>query len=181
LVLHISHRKARRSLYLTHEPGSLASSAVLTHRSGLGSRLSPWDTDAQLQEKLRGVHFSLDPSTGALVIDEGVAGEAYGRPISAYGSRTSMYGSSSPRTSRVGATEEGIRLLEVQQDDSRHESSLSLSSSDTKTPPEVTTTEVKSAEVPVLPYGTRHSPPRSSRLSEVTFGESFALDKRTTP
>ncbi|CAL1702679.1 unnamed protein product [Somion occarium] len=74
IVLHTLHLRIRRrsGLYLTTEPGSIATSVALTSHSGFGQLLYPYDDRSMMQKKLQGFRFSLDKRTGAIVADEDV-------------------------------------------------------------------------------------------------------------
>lgn len=111
LFLHLAHRRARSTLRLTHSPGSLASSAALTARSGFGELLAPYDTNDTLKDKLAHLRFRLDPRTGAVIADaingrEGV----YGKRISSVGAKDV---GSAPGTPWVGISGEERREEEV--------------------------------------------------------------------
>ena len=67
--MHLAHLRARRKLYLTVHPGSIAAVVALTSHSGFGELLYPYDDKATIKRKLAGLRFSLDPRTGAVVAD----------------------------------------------------------------------------------------------------------------
>ena len=70
LFVHISHRRARRNLWLTAPPGSIAATVALTSRSGFGELLLPYDDEATIRRKLTGRKFYLDQRTGAILADD---------------------------------------------------------------------------------------------------------------
>jgi hypothetical protein len=70
LAVHTVHKRIRRMVHLTSPPGSIAGTVALTARSGFGELLVPYDTPATMKRKLEGLHFRLDPRTGAIVADE---------------------------------------------------------------------------------------------------------------
>lgn len=70
MLLHVLHRRARSSLYLTSAPGSIAQIVSLTSHAGFGRKLFPYDNGEKLEEKLEGMRFSLDMRTGAILADE---------------------------------------------------------------------------------------------------------------
>jgi hypothetical protein len=70
LFVHIMHRHARRNLWLTTPPGSIAAIVSLTARSGFGDLLLPYDDTRTIGRKLRGLTFRLDRRTGAIVADD---------------------------------------------------------------------------------------------------------------
>ncbi|KII84757.1 hypothetical protein PLICRDRAFT_94907 [Plicaturopsis crispa FD-325 SS-3] len=70
IVVHFIHSRARRNLYLTSPPGSIAAIVSLTSRSGFGDLLLPYDDEETLRRKLSGLRFRLDRRTGAIVADE---------------------------------------------------------------------------------------------------------------
>ena len=72
LVLHAFHLRIRREsgLYLTTEPGTIATSIALTSHSGFGQLLYPYDDRDTMEKKLQGFRFSLDKRSGAIVADE---------------------------------------------------------------------------------------------------------------
>lgn len=67
--MHISHRRARRNLWLASLPGSIASIAALTAHSGFGELLFPYDDIPTIDRKLAGFKFYLDQRTGAILAD----------------------------------------------------------------------------------------------------------------
>ncbi|KAG8215750.1 hypothetical protein J3R82DRAFT_7648 [Butyriboletus roseoflavus] len=69
-VVHYLHRRARRKLWLTSPPGSIAAIVSLTSRSGFGALLLPYDDEGQMQHRLAGLTFGLDPRTGAIIAEE---------------------------------------------------------------------------------------------------------------
>lgn len=69
-VVHYLHRRARRNLWLTSPPGSIAAIVSLTSRSGFGDLLLPYDDEGQMQHRLAGLTFGLDQRTGAIVAEE---------------------------------------------------------------------------------------------------------------
>lgn len=79
-VTHYLHRRARRRLWLTSPPGSIAAIVSLTSRSGFGELLLPYDDEHRMQENLAGLTFRLDRRTGAILAEEdfGAAGGADG-------------------------------------------------------------------------------------------------------
>jgi uncharacterized membrane protein len=68
-ILHVKHRRARKNLFLTHCPGSIASTVAMTGRSGFGEILVPYDTQETIKEKLGPLRFRLDARTGAILAD----------------------------------------------------------------------------------------------------------------
>lgn len=72
LAVQILHSRARRELYLTSFPGTIASIVSLTSRSGFGDLLVPYDTDTTLKKKLEGIRFRLDKRTGAVLADDDI-------------------------------------------------------------------------------------------------------------
>ena len=70
LFVHFSHRRARRALWLTSRPGSIAAIVSLTNRSGFGDLLVPYDDEDSIKRKLVGLTFRLDRRTGAIVADD---------------------------------------------------------------------------------------------------------------
>jgi hypothetical protein len=72
LVIQFKHHAARRTLYLTSPPGSMATVISLASRSGFGELLLPYDDEKTLKKKLAGLRFRLDSRTGAIVVDESV-------------------------------------------------------------------------------------------------------------
>ena len=68
--MHNSHKHARRNLWLTARPGSIAASVALTSRSGFGELLLPYDDRATMSRKLTGLRFYLDQRTGAILADD---------------------------------------------------------------------------------------------------------------
>lgn len=70
LVVHYLHRRARRTLWLTSPPGSIAAIVSLTSRSGFGELLLPYDDERRMQDSLAGLTFCLDQRTGAIVAEE---------------------------------------------------------------------------------------------------------------
>lgn len=72
LVLHAFHLRIRRKagLYLTTNPGNIATSIALTSYSGFGQLLYPHDSRDTMLEKLEGFRFSLDKRTGAIIANE---------------------------------------------------------------------------------------------------------------
>lgn len=70
VVVHYLHRRARRKLWLTSPPGSIAAIVSLTSRSGFGELLLPYDDERRMQDNLAGLTFCLDQRTGAVVAEE---------------------------------------------------------------------------------------------------------------
>jgi len=70
LVVHITHMRVRRNLWLTSPPGSIAAIVSLTSRSGFGDVLLPYDDEATIARKLKGLRFGLDGRTGAIVAED---------------------------------------------------------------------------------------------------------------
>ncbi|KAI9463877.1 hypothetical protein HD554DRAFT_2123510 [Boletus coccyginus] len=70
LVVHYLHRRARRRLWLTSPPGSIAAIVSLTSRSGFGELLLPYDDERRMRDSLAGLTFRLDRRTGAIVAEE---------------------------------------------------------------------------------------------------------------
>ena len=70
LAVHYLHRRARRRLWLTSPPGSIAAIVSLTSRSGFGELLLPYDDERQMRDNLAGLTFRLDRRTGAIVAEE---------------------------------------------------------------------------------------------------------------
>lgn len=69
-AVHYMHRRARRKLWLTSPPGSIAAIVSLTSRSGFGELLLPYDDERRMQDNLAGLTFRLDRRTGAIVAEE---------------------------------------------------------------------------------------------------------------
>lgn len=69
-IVHYLHRQARRKLWLTSPPGSIAAIVSLTSRSGFGELLLPYDDQRRMQDNLAGLTFRLDRRTGAIVAEE---------------------------------------------------------------------------------------------------------------
>ncbi|KAL4065570.1 hypothetical protein V8B97DRAFT_1150922 [Scleroderma yunnanense] len=69
-IVHFLHAKARRKLWLTSPPGSIASIVAMTSRSGFGELLLPYDDEERMRTNLTGLKFRLDPRTGAIVAEE---------------------------------------------------------------------------------------------------------------
>ncbi|KIJ67191.1 hypothetical protein HYDPIDRAFT_25666 [Hydnomerulius pinastri MD-312] len=74
LVVHFLHKRARRNLWLTSPPGSIAAIVSLTSRSGFGELLLPYDDERRMRENLAGLTFRLDRRTGAIVAEEDLSG-----------------------------------------------------------------------------------------------------------
>ncbi|OJA11337.1 hypothetical protein AZE42_04932 [Rhizopogon vesiculosus] len=70
LIVHILHKRARRNLWLTSPPGSIAAIVSLTSRSGFGELLLPYDDEARMKSNLAGLTFRLDKRTGAILAEE---------------------------------------------------------------------------------------------------------------
>lgn len=70
LVVHFLHSRARRGLWLTSPPGSIAAIISLTWRSGFGERLLPYDNKERMEDRLSDLTFRLDDYTGAIVAEE---------------------------------------------------------------------------------------------------------------
>jgi len=70
LLVHLAHRHARRNLWLTSPPGSIASIVSLTSRSGFGELLVPYDDEESIKRKLAGLRFRIDRRTGAILAEE---------------------------------------------------------------------------------------------------------------
>jgi len=70
----VLNRRARRKLYLTTPPGSIAAIVSLTSRSGFGDLLLPYDDQQKISRKLQGLRFGLDARTGAIVADDAAVG-----------------------------------------------------------------------------------------------------------
>jgi len=70
LIVHILHQRARRHLWLTSPPGSIAAILSLTSRSGFGELLLPYDDEERMKNNLAGLTFRLDRRTGAIVAEE---------------------------------------------------------------------------------------------------------------
>ncbi|KAG9312527.1 hypothetical protein JVU11DRAFT_6922 [Chiua virens] len=69
-VVHYLHNRARRELWLTSPPGSIAAIVSLTSRSGFGELLLPYDDERRMADNLAGLTFCLDRRTGAIVAEE---------------------------------------------------------------------------------------------------------------
>jgi len=83
LVIHFMHFRQRRSVYLAHCPGSIASAVALTAHSGFGELMLPYDDEAALSRALAPLRFCLDRRTGAIVVDDSsiqYAGEIPAQP-----------------------------------------------------------------------------------------------------
>ena len=76
LVLHSIHHRQRRNIRLAHSPGTICSAVALSWHSGFGELLMPYDNEAQFSRKLAPLRFSLDPRTGAIVVDDSAIAEA---------------------------------------------------------------------------------------------------------
>ena len=77
LVIHYLHRRARRRLWLTSPPGSIAAITSLTSRSGFGELLLPYDDERRMRDNLAGLRFRLDRRTGAIVAEEDFGAAEY--------------------------------------------------------------------------------------------------------
>lgn len=75
LFVHIINRMARRKVYLTTPPGSIAAIVSLTSRSGFGDLLLPFDDEATITSKLADLRFGLDKRTGAIVANDDGTGQ----------------------------------------------------------------------------------------------------------
>jgi len=80
ILIHWLHLRMRRhaKLHLTSQPGSIATSVALTAHSGFGTLLLPYDDTETMRQKLKGMRFSLDARTGAIVADEFDVGDGDG-------------------------------------------------------------------------------------------------------
>ncbi|KIK92516.1 hypothetical protein PAXRUDRAFT_829886 [Paxillus rubicundulus Ve08.2h10] len=74
LVVHFLHERARRNLWLTSPPGSIAAIVSMTSRSGFGELLLPYDDERRMKNNLSGLKFCLDRRTGAIVAEEDFTG-----------------------------------------------------------------------------------------------------------
>ncbi|KAH8826757.1 hypothetical protein DL96DRAFT_1604192, partial [Flagelloscypha sp. PMI_526] len=82
IFVHLTFRRYRNQLHLYAPPGTIAHTVALTAHSGFGQLLVPYDTPEQMLERLKGLKFTLDKRTGAIVADEDLADidEAYALP-----------------------------------------------------------------------------------------------------
>lgn len=117
LVLHFFHLRIRRrsGLYLTTEPGSIATSIALTSHSGFGQLLYPYDDRDMMEKKLQGFRFSLDKRSGAIVADEdetdwepGFRPASLRQSLAVDGDRFSMRGSVMASASRLSLAAEDV-------------------------------------------------------------------------
>ncbi|KAJ6589239.1 hypothetical protein B0H19DRAFT_923038, partial [Mycena capillaripes] len=67
LILHLVHMRQRRRFFLAASPGSIAHIMSLGAHARFPERLYPYDDDDDILRKLKGLKFSLDPRTGAIV------------------------------------------------------------------------------------------------------------------
>ena len=88
--LHLRHFRERRSIYLAHPPGSIASIAALTSHSGFGELLMPFDNVPTFSRVLAQLRFRLDPRTGAIVVDDSAVAYAGKQSTSAARDETMM-------------------------------------------------------------------------------------------
>ncbi|KAG6895678.1 hypothetical protein C0992_013310 [Termitomyces sp. T32_za158] len=70
IIIQFFHQRERRKVFLVNPPGSIGAVVSLTARSGFGELLLPYDDQAKLHRKLRGLTFRLDKRTGAIVADD---------------------------------------------------------------------------------------------------------------
>ncbi|KAF8063359.1 hypothetical protein FPV67DRAFT_238820 [Lyophyllum atratum] len=70
LFVQFLHQRERRKLLVAAPPGSIAAIVSLTSRSGFGELLFPYDDEATLERKLKGLKFRLDRRTGAILADD---------------------------------------------------------------------------------------------------------------
>lgn len=86
-VVHYLHGRARRTLWLTSPPGSIAAIVSLTSRSGFGELLLPYDDERRMQDNLAGLTFCLDRRTGAVVAEEDFGPAEYADGVALLGRR----------------------------------------------------------------------------------------------
>lgn len=98
LVITLLNYRQRRGLLLATPPGSIASAAALTAHSGFGDLLLPYDSEEDIERKLRGYRFRLDRRTGAIVAEDYDEAEATGRGSPKDEQLASLLGSSESRT-----------------------------------------------------------------------------------
>lgn len=70
LFIHLLSRRARRQVWLTSPPGSIAAIVSLTSRSGFGELLLPYDDEKTIEKKLSEFRFRLDRRTGAILAED---------------------------------------------------------------------------------------------------------------
>ncbi|EMD35947.1 hypothetical protein CERSUDRAFT_115895 [Gelatoporia subvermispora B] len=75
IIVHLLHRYARRKLYLTAPPGTIAASLALAYHSGIGDLLVPYEDEQGMLRRLAGMRFRLDRRTGAVVAEEIESGD----------------------------------------------------------------------------------------------------------
>ena len=92
IVFHIMHFRERRRLRLTSPPGTIGGIVSLTAHSGFGTLLLPYDTERDMKRKLRGLRFSLDRRTGAIIAED-VDDEGEGQTLWAAKSDASLLSS----------------------------------------------------------------------------------------
>ncbi|KAI9463847.1 hypothetical protein HD554DRAFT_2175357 [Boletus coccyginus] len=86
-LIHCLHRHARRRLWLTCPPGSIAAIVSLTSRSGFGELLLPYDDERQIRDNLAGLTFCLDPRTGAIITEEDFGAPKYADGVALLGGK----------------------------------------------------------------------------------------------
>ncbi|PBK98604.1 hypothetical protein ARMGADRAFT_920894 [Armillaria gallica] len=102
--LHIINRRQRRHLFIASPPGSIGGIVSMTSHSGFGQLLVPYDSEKNIEDKLKGLRFRLDKRTGAIVAEDDDAGELEGE-------------------------EDGVALLGVSRGHARNSSSSLMSTS----------------------------------------------------
>lgn len=60
------HSKQRRDLHLADRPTTLGVVGALLSRSRVAELLDPRDTNEEIEKKLAGLRFGIDPATGAI-------------------------------------------------------------------------------------------------------------------
>ncbi|KAK0436421.1 hypothetical protein EV421DRAFT_1980808, partial [Armillaria borealis] len=76
--LHIINLRQRRHLFIASPPGSIGGIVSMTSHSGFGQLLVPYDSEKNIEEKLKGLRFRLDKRTGAIVAEDDDAGDFEG-------------------------------------------------------------------------------------------------------
>ncbi|KAK0218793.1 hypothetical protein IW262DRAFT_1274072 [Armillaria fumosa] len=76
--LHIINQRQRRHLFIASPPGSIGGIVSMTSHSGFGQLLVPYDSEKNIEEKLKGLRFRLDKRTGAIVAEDDDSGDFEG-------------------------------------------------------------------------------------------------------
>ncbi|KAK0470651.1 hypothetical protein IW261DRAFT_1573086 [Armillaria novae-zelandiae] len=76
--LHIINLRQRRHLFIASPPGSIGGIVSMTSHSGFGQLLVPYDSEKNIEQKLKGLRFRLDKRTGAIVAEDDDAGDFEG-------------------------------------------------------------------------------------------------------